>query len=278
LRSFRSIFLDLRPDKLYNKTNTKIFWKEAAKMKTLILNFCCLLLFIPAQAMGESARETRNKRLAEIDKYISQQRIDLENYYRGQLVEITQRAQSEIRLLEAADKAIYAGLDEQAEVAKWILHIDSYGYQAPWYLVDNTERTLRLKDDFKGSIKETPKRFAVAHSRIADRKSDILAKLEWEAVKLQQQKQYSLTAGLAQLEKRLKEDALKPQPKVAHGVVAGILYSSDKPAALIDGKIVHEGDAIQGVTVVKIHKDRVEFAKKSRKWEQKVQQPLASYW
>ena len=262
-------------------------------MKTLILILGCLLLFVPCQAAENrpvqkeqvlQQLEHQKKEFEEIEKYISRQRRNIENYYRGQLFELNQRAQSEIRLLEVADKAVYAGLAAQAEVAKVVLHIDNYGYRAPWYLAAETERMLQLRDDYESyddsedSIKNSPKRFAVAQSKIAERKNQILANLEWETLKLEQRKQYALTIGLAQLEKRLKEDAIKPKPEATHGMVAGILYSADKPSTIIDRKIVHEGDTIHGVTVVKIYKDKVEFEKNGKKWEQKVQQKPGAYW
>lgn len=252
-------------------------------MKPLILTFCCLLLLAPCQA-AENQSEQNRLQPEEIDSYISQQRSNIENYYGGQLVELNQRAESEIRLLEVADDAVFASLAAQADVARWVLHIDSYGYQAPWYLAAETERKLQLKDDFepcddfKDSLRNSPKRFAVAQSRIADRKSRILAQLEWEAVKLEQHKQYALTDGLAQLEKQLKEDVMKPKQRATHGMVTGIIYSADRPAAAIDRKIVHEGDAIGGVKVVKIYRDRVVFGKKGKGWDQKVGEKPGSSW
>ena len=50
----------------------------------------------------------------------------------------------------------------------------------------------------------------------------------------------------------------------------GILYSEDNPLAIIDGKIVKEGAIIDGIKVVKIHKDRVEFEKDGEKWTQRA--------
>jgi hypothetical protein len=252
-------------------------------MKTLILILGYLLLVIPCQAV-EKQPERQTKEFEEVEKYISRQRRGLEDYYRGQFVELKQRSQSKIRLLEVADKPVYASLAEQAEVAKVVLHINNYGYRAPWYLVAKTERMLQLKDeresygDFEDSFEKSPKRFAVAHSLIAERKNQILANLECEAAGLEQQKQYALTDGLAQLEKRLKEEVLKPEPEATHGMVTGVLYSVDKPSAIVDHKIVHEGDTIHGVTVVKIYKDKVKFSMKGKDWEQQVQQSPEAYW
>lgn len=257
-------------------------------MKTLILIFSCLLLVMPSQAAEKQQQlEGHNQQLEEIEKYIARRHREIENYYTQQLIELKQRSQTEIRLLEVADKPVYASLAAQAEVAKVVLHINNYGYRAPWCFEAKTERMLQLKDDFDehesygdfaDSIKKSPKRFAVVQSWIAERKNQILAKLEWETVKLEQRKQYALTVGLAQLEKQLKEDALKPEPAVTYGLVTGILYSADKPSAIVDRKIVHEGDTIHGVTVVKIFRDKVVFEKKGRGWDQKVQETPEAYW
>ena len=54
-------------------------------------------------------------------------------------------------------------------------------------------------------------------------------------------------------------------------IVRGIVYSEDNPSAVIGAKIVHEGDEVSGVTVVKINKDNVEFKMNDKRWKQKVQ-------
>jgi len=55
------------------------------------------------------------------------------------------------------------------------------------------------------------------------------------------------------------------------GLVTGICYSSDKPSAVINNKIVvYEGDTIDGVTIVKIYKDKVEFTKNGKNCVQEI--------
>lgn len=54
-------------------------------------------------------------------------------------------------------------------------------------------------------------------------------------------------------------------------VVKGIVYSEDKPAAVIGTQIVGEGEKVLGATVVKINESSVEFEMKGKKWTQKVQ-------
>ena len=78
-------------------------------MKPLILVFCCLLLLAPCQAAENQLKPE------EIDSYISQLRCNIESYYDGQMVELHQRAESEIRLLEVADGADDTSLAAQAE-------------------------------------------------------------------------------------------------------------------------------------------------------------------
>jgi multidrug efflux pump subunit AcrA (membrane-fusion protein) len=253
-------------------------------MKTLILIFGCLLLVIPSQAAEKQQQLSNpNQQFEEIERYIARLRQGIENYYANQLIEVKQRAEAEIELLEAADNLDYATLAAQAEVAKTVLNIYDYGYRTPQYLEAKIERMQQIKKEhrygyFADSIEISPERFAVAQSQIAERKSDILAKLEYETADLERQKNYALTVTLPELEKRLKEDLLRPEPAPTHGLVTGIVYSADKPCAVIDRKIVYEGDVIYGATVVKIYRDSVKFSKKSKNWEQKVQQAPEAYW
>ncbi len=53
-------------------------------------------------------------------------------------------------------------------------------------------------------------------------------------------------------------------------IVKGILYTEDSRSAVIGNHIVHEGEEILGVTVVKISRDSVEFEMNGKKWTQKV--------
>ncbi|MFZ0034265.1 MAG: hypothetical protein WAK60_04645 [Sedimentisphaerales bacterium] len=253
-------------------------------MKTLILIVSCLLLVsvLPSQA-AENQQQPKdpNQQLKEIEKYIASRHHEIENYYTDQHIELNQRAEAEISQLEIADKPIFASLAAQAEVAKVVLNINDYGYRAPLELEAKTEIIQQVRDErgyLADVIEISPKRFVVAQSRIAERKSEILAKLEQETADLEKQKNYALTVTLPELEKQLKQNQLKPEAKPTHGVVTGIVYSADKPSAIVDRQIIREGDVIYGVKIVKIYKDNVKFSKKSKNWEQKVQQAPEAYW
>ena len=55
-------------------------------------------------------------------------------------------------------------------------------------------------------------------------------------------------------------------------MVRDIVYSKDKPSALVGSKIVYVGDVINGVTIVKINRDSIELEKNGERWEQKVRE------
>lgn len=233
-------------------------------MKTLILTLVCLLLVIPSQAAEKQLKQ--DQQIQEQLENKEEQLKKIENYYIGRIAELRLRAAAEIRMLEVAEKPkpIWAGIDEWADFAETVLQINGCEDE-PYGL---------FEPKFEGSAK----RLAVALSRIAKRKNDILSKSKWVALNLERQKEHSLTVGFAKLEKQSKEDAITPKPKATHGLVKGIVYSSEKPSAVVDHKIVHEGEKIHGVAVVKIYIDKVEFEKNSKKWEQKVRQTPEAYW
>ncbi len=68
------------------------------------------------------------------------------------------------------------------------------------------------------------------------------------------------------------------EPVIIPGQVTGIFYNPPKSSAVIGGEIVHEGDTILGVRVVRINKENIEFEKNDNKWTQTIQQPPLAHW
>jgi len=62
------------------------------------------------------------------------------------------------------------------------------------------------------------------------------------------------------------------QPETGKLIVKGIVYSEDNPSAVINDQILHQGDKILDITVVKINTNSVEFEINGKKWTQEVQQ------
>ena len=48
---------------------------------------------------------------------------------------------------------------------------------------------------------------------------------------------------------------------VNRGMVTGIIYNTENPCAIICGKVVHQGDTIDGYKVIKIYRTEVELQK-----------------
>ncbi|HSV99444.1 MAG TPA: hypothetical protein VLI39_04680 [Sedimentisphaerales bacterium] len=65
--------------------------------------------------------------------------------------------------------------------------------------------------------------------------------------------------------------APEPLRQYASFVVTGILHSEDRPVAIVDTILVHEGKQVFGATVVKIEKDAVQFEMNGRTWRQAVE-------
>jgi hypothetical protein len=73
--------------------------------------------------------------------------------------------------------------------------------------------------------------------------------------------------------------AVAPRVKVPpKGIITGIVRSGDSATAVVGTQIVREGETIDGVRVVKIHDDRVEFEKAGQRWTQKLNEPPGSQW
>jgi hypothetical protein len=54
------------------------------------------------------------------------------------------------------------------------------------------------------------------------------------------------------------------------GVVTVIMHYDEKPSILYSGQVAREGDVIDGVKILQIHKDKVEFERKGKTWTQRV--------
>ena len=76
-----------------------------------------------------------------------------------------------------------------------------------------------------------------------------------------------IVAGIAYY---LRPAITKAVPLNEQVTLTGILYAGDSSSAVVDGKIVHEQDTINGVKVIKIYEDKVEFEKAGKRWTQQV--------
>ncbi len=108
---------------------------------------------------------------------------------------------------------------------------------------------------------------------IEQRFESILTWLQEAADAAMRKKDTSL-AVLAECERQLKKAVYERKEPVSEvgswGLLASILYSARMSSVVIDDQILHEGETIHGVKVVRIHEDTVELAKDDERWQQKV--------
>ena len=237
-------------------------------MKSLLLFLTFVLLIAPSLAANEQAKQSLspNMQFSDIEEYLSGRKQGIENYYSDRLVELRLRAQADIRVLEVAEqpKPDCVGLDEWSEFAETILQINRF---------ENESYGL-----FE-SVKKTPsERLALALSRIANRKNDILADSEWRALRLERQRNYALTDGFEKFRKQVKASQLKTKQEATQGVIAGIIFTKDDPISIIDGIAVRASEKIHGVEIVKIYKDRVEFKRNGKTWTQQIRETQDDNW
>lgn len=57
---------------------------------------------------------------------------------------------------------------------------------------------------------------------------------------------------------------------VNRGILTGIIYNSENPCAIICGKVVHQGDTVNGYKVVKIYRTKVELQKNGKSLTKRV--------
>jgi len=55
-------------------------------------------------------------------------------------------------------------------------------------------------------------------------------------------------------------------------IIRDIVYSHDRPSAVIGSKIVYVGDKVNDATIIKINRDSIEFETDEKKWVQKVRE------
>ena len=75
-----------------------------------------------------------------------------------------------------------------------------------------------------------------------------------------------------------KKEVVVERPEPRFGVVTAILFCEDSPTVLIEDQMLHKGDVIHDVKVMKIEVDKVQFDKQGEQWEQKVQEPAKPEW
>jgi len=71
-----------------------------------------------------------------------------------------------------------------------------------------------------------------------------------------------------------KPNGTADKPNQGLMIVKDIVYSHDRPSAVIGTRIVYPGDKVNDATILKINKDSIEFEKNGKRWEQNVREGI----
>jgi len=100
---------------------------------------------------------------------------------------------------------------------------------------------------------------------------------------LSRHQQYRLRAlsNLEETEKNLRKDVLtvaSPAQQQPKAVVSATAYVEKNWIAMIGDKVVHEGDTIANVKILKIDEKKVQFEKNDQTWSQKLGENQEALW
>jgi len=136
-------------------------------------------------------------------------------------------------------------------------------------------KLLRIHE--KEKIEERNKEAIERLDESSDRQTDLLIK---SMEILMQNSQYKPEASNYFLA-NTNEDYSVPYCNTKHsqkGLVGSIVYNESRPSSLINDQIIHEGDIIDGVTIIRIHEDKVEFEKNGKHWTQELGETPSPLW
>ena len=274
------------------------------KGKIIIISLCIICSSILLANDNELTPE-------QIDRQVANRRQSIENYYKGQVLEVTLRAEEELRQLEIDDSLVYKSLEAHTLAAELVSGTDrsrddhwlepdrkikTWTLDRPHYFFgfSGTSGRRRSRSGTFGVVVERPytggyyktltvnftRRFVDAKTKINETKNRIIAQREAALLSLEIQMQRALTVGLDKYKKQLQAlPNTAEKKKQPENVVTGILYSDDNPAALLNEKIVHVGDEFEDeIKITRISPDSVEFEKDDKTWSQAVGQKPHKNW
>ncbi len=187
-----------------------------------------------------------------LNKYTADLQKQIEMYCERYMARLQARADKQIKQLERAETQ---QLQRQALIERQ-RRINYWGFADPETLI-SAQKQEATKNRIDGRKQAIQMKLAAAMENLEKKKVADLKRLADRPPKASQ--------------------TTTPQPKT-RGLVTGIVYSTDTPLILLDNQICGEGESKDGVKIVKIQRDKVEFEKDDERWFQRIGQPGGSNW
>jgi len=262
----------------------------------------------------EERIKSQQERLKDIDDLVLKERQTAEKWYARHLAELKRLAARRAKQLILSKRMFWA---EFIEMNNQVTYADSYFSNVVRTFVGGTKAfklraalmdsyflgvvaDLLIDNDFRKLLTEladgsgyNPQGFLIRSE--ARKLLRLVEEFNSERIRLQERRGAKLNA-LAQWEKDMRADVfrvvgeIKTRPQAPSlGIVNVISYEEKDAVCMVEGvdKILRAGDMIGhpagrgpigNITVVKIYKNRVEFAKEGQRWIQAVGQPANSAW
>jgi hypothetical protein len=245
-----------------------------------------IVLAVIAPAWGQpntpAVTDEQKARPDKIDKSVEWQRQRINYDYTIQLDEIRAKKTNELRHLQVInpDLTVRGGFVGWAEYVQNCLDLRGVD------LMDNPQFAETYRDLYGGEgglsaverIDLTPRLLAIAEDRFAEEQNKALRGYDAAELQLEKERNEALNIRLSQYSEQLQNSQLAPMQAKQAGLISGILYSVDKPAAIVGSKIVYQEDKLGDVRVVKINVGTIEFDKNGHSWTQKIGELPSSMW
>jgi hypothetical protein len=245
-----------------------------------------IVLGVIAPALGQTTTQTvtdeQKAKLDSIDKYIECQRQEINNDYAMKLIEIRTHRENQLRRLEIINPELYvrcgfvgwAGYVQNSLALRGIDLMDDSQFVGTFRDLHNEGNGLSAVE----KMELTPRLLAIAEDRFAAEQNRTLRGYEAAELQAAKNRDYALNVQLPQFSEQLKNNCLNPPTAKPAGFVSGIVYSGDKSAAIVGSQIIHSGDTLGSVRIVKINLDTVEFDKNGHSWTQKIGEAPSTMW
>lgn len=233
-----------------------------------------------AAVATEAVTEEQRARLAEIERYIEAQKLIAEDRYDAQLAMLNEQMRSGLLPLEVGEnrKTVQTGFVGWAQYVQEVLRQSGVDLRRNEDYQQALERSRRRGLTVEEKFDQSARLLAIAERRLADEQLRTRVFFARERVRIEKERRYAIEVELPEMEEKLKQDVLNPAAEPEDGVVSGIVYSQDKPAAIVGGQMVHLGECIGKVRVTAISVEGVEFERAGKRWAQKPGEAAAGGW
>jgi hypothetical protein len=225
------------------------------------------------------------KKTEEVEADFERRKQKIEDYYATVFRQLRENVDMALRRIDAADKTAYAHFTEQINnteststgYTRVTGRVSPYGTVSADGLHVGTTKT-RVEGNPSGN-------YELKVRQLNKAANDIVSEYKLDLDHYQRQKACALSDlekekkfALAAVYNQQASESVQPIPPKARGTVTGILSSDGAPLIIINGKVLSEGQSENGVKVMKIHPDYVEFEKSGSRWRQKVNEPPTNNW